>query len=157
VSGRIISPIRLALAVLLVPALAAPALACPPQISIERPAVPTHDGAFLLVHASRGCGRGTLSVIGTAEGLVSGARRSIPLEVAATTTDGVYRVRRQWPGQGVWVLRLVVRVGDGSATALVGVNASGEITTVLQQDPARRTIPNITDADVDAMLHSLAQ
>lgn len=147
----------LAAAALLLVAFSSPALACPPQISIERPAAMSPDSAFLLVHAARGCGFGTLRVIGTAEGLVGGARRSIPLEVAATTTDGVYRVRRQWPGQGVWVLRLVVRVGDGSATALVGVNASGEIATVLQQDPGRRTIPNITDADVDAMLRSLAQ
>lgn len=156
-SGRIISPVRVALAVLLVPALAAPALGCPPQISIERPAARSAGDAFLLVHASRGCHSGTLTVTGTAEGLVGGTRRSIPLEVASTDTDAVYRVRRQWPNQGVWVLRLVVRVGEGSATALVGVNASGEIATVLQQDPGRRAIPNISDADVNAMLHSLAQ
>ena len=155
-SGRIVLPIRLALAALLGPALAAPARACPPQISIESPAAASPDSAFLLVHASRGCGLGKLAVTGTAEGLVGGARRTIPLEVASTETAGVYRVRRQWPGQGVWVLRLVVRVGEGSATALVGVDASGEIVTVRQQDPARRIYPNFTDADVDAMLHSLA-
>lgn len=155
-SGRVISPIRLALAALLAPALAAPATACPPQIVVERPSASSPDGAFLLVHASRGCQSGKLAVTGTAEGLVGGARRSIPLEISLTGTDGVYQVRRQWPGQGVWVLRLVVRVGEGSATALVGVDASGEIAMVRQQDPARRSIPNITDADVDAMLHSLA-
>lgn len=157
-SGRIVPPIRLALAALLAPALAAPALACPPQISIERLGASSNAGdAFLLIHASRGCHPGNLTVSGNAEGLVGGERRSVPLEIAATATDGVYRLRRQWPSQGVWVLRLVVRVGEGSATALVGVNASGQIATVLQQDPGRRTIPTITDADVDAMLHALAQ
>lgn len=155
--GRIISPIRLALAALLAPPLAAPVLACPPQISIERPAVSSPDGPFVLVHASRGCHIGKLTVTGSAEGLIGGERRSMPLDIASTETDGVYRVRRQWPSQGVWVLRLVVRVGEGSATALVGVNASGQIATVLQQDPGRRTIPSVTDADVEAMLTSLAR
>jgi hypothetical protein len=155
-SGRLFTSVRLALAALLTPALAAPAAACPPQITVERPSAAS-DNAFVLVHASPGCQRGNLTVTGTAEGLIDGARRSIVLEVAATGTDGVYRVRRQWPGEGVWVLRLVVHVGEGSATALVGVNAAGEIAAVRQQDPARRIYPYITDADVDAMLNSLAR
>jgi len=152
-TGRIISPLRLAIVLLL--AGATPALACPPQITVERPSTPSSDSAFVLVHAARGCQRGTLTVTGTAEGLVDGQRRSMPLDVVATAADGVYRVRRQWPSEGVWVLRLVVRVGEGSATALVGVNASGEIAAMRQQDPARRLYPNLTDADVDAMLRSL--
>jgi hypothetical protein len=155
--GRILSLLRLALPALLAPALAAPALACPPQITVERPAGPMADSAFVLLHASPGCQIGRLTVTGTAEGLVGGARRSIQLEVAATGTAGVYRVRRQWPSEGVWVLRLVVHVGDGSATALVGVNASGAIAVVHQQDPARRIYPYLTDADVDAMLRSLSR
>lgn len=157
--GRI-TALRLALATLAGGLLTAPALACPPSLSIERPsqrASRVADSAFVLVHAARGCQIGPLSVSGSAEGLVGGERRSIPLQIASTETDGVYRVRRQWPSQGVWVLRLVVRVGEGTATALVGVNASGEIATVLQQDPGRRAILNITDADVEAMLHSLAR
>jgi len=155
-SGRLVTPIRLALAALLAPALAAPALACPPQITVERPSAAT-DTAFVFVHASPGCQRGNVTVTGTAEGLVGGARHSIALDVAAAGTQGVYRVRRQWPRTGVWVLRLVVHVGEGSATALVGVGASGEIVAVREQDPARRIYPYITDADVDAMLRSLAR
>jgi hypothetical protein len=137
-------------------ALAATAAACPPQITVERPGTTSSGSAFLLVHASPGCQHGTLTVTGTAEGLAGGVRRSIPLEVAVTSTAGVYRVRRQWPSRGVWVLRLVARVGADSATALVGLNAAGEIATVRQQDPARRVYPTITDADVDRMLRSLA-
>ena len=123
--------------------------------NVERPGAA--DSAFVLVHASPGCTRGALTVTGTAEGLVNGQRRCVPLEIAATQSAGVYRVRRQWPSEGVWVLRLVVHVGTGSATALVGVNASGEIAQVRQQDPARRIYPYLTDADVQAMLHALAQ
>jgi hypothetical protein len=154
-SGRTILLLRLGLAASLIPALAATARACPPQITVERPGAA--DSAFVLVHASPGCTRGALTVTGTAEGLVNGQRRSVPLEIAATQSAGVYRVRRQWPSEGVWVLRLVVHVGTGSATALVGVNASGEIAQVRQQDPARRIYPYLTDADVQAMLHALAQ
>ena len=152
-SHRLLSPVRLALAALLAPALAA---ACPPQITVERPSAAS-DSTFVLVHASPGCQRGTVTVTGTAEGLVEGQRRSMPLDVAATGTAGVYRVRRQWPRTGVWVLRLVVHVGEGSATALVGVGASGEIEAVRQQDPARRIYPCLTEADVDAMLRTLAR
>lgn len=155
-TGRIVSPIRLALVALLAPALAAPAAACPPQITIERPSAAS-DSVFVLVHASPGCQSGSLTLTGTAQGLVGGVRRSIPLDVAATETAGVYRVRKQWPSEGVWVLRLVVRVGEGSATALVGVDASGAIAEVRQQDPARRLYPSLTDADVDAMLRRLAR
>jgi len=154
--GRIVSPVRLALAALCAPALAAPALACPPLITVERPGVAS-DSVFLLVHASPGCQRGNVTVTGTAEGLIDGARRSIALEVAATGTEGVYRVRRQWPRTGVWVLRLVVRVGEGSATALVGVGASGGIEAIREQDAARRIYPYVTDADVEAMLRSLTR
>ncbi len=155
-NGRIVA-LRLALATAAGGFLAAPAAACPPQITIERPSASASDSAFVLVHASRGCSRGTLAVSGTAEGLVGGERRSIALDVAPTGAEGVYRVRRQWPSGGVWVLRLVVRVGEGSATALVGVDASGAIAQVRQQDPARRLYPYITDADVDAMLHAMAR
>ena len=156
-TGRILSPLRLALTALLAAAVSSPALACPPQITVERPTGAMADSAFVLVHASPGCQMGRLTVAGSAEGLVGGVRRSIPLDVAATETAGVYRVRRQWPSEGVWVLRLVVHVGEGSATALVGVDASGAIAVIRQQDPARRIYPYLTDADVDAMLRSLSR
>jgi hypothetical protein len=163
-TGRILT-LRLALATLVGALAATPGAACPPRIAISRPgaaAAPGGGDAFVLVHASRGCVRGALTVTGTAEGLVNGERRSIRLDVAPADADSVYQIRRQWPSGGVWVLRLVVRVGDygtagSTATALVGVNAAGEIAAVLQQDPGRRTYPTITEADVDAMLRSLAR
>ncbi len=158
--SRIIA-LRLALAIVAATLLTVPAAACPPQISVRRPDSSTPGSAFVLVYASRGCVRGALAVAGTAEGLVDGQRRSMRLAVEAADGDSVYRVRRQWPNQGVWVLRLVVTVGDygatgSTATALVGVNAAGESATIREQDPARRTIPVITDADLERMLRSLA-
>jgi len=135
---------------------AVPAAACPPQVTVEHPAASAADSSFVLVHASPGCQRGLLTVTGTAEGLVGGQRRSIRLDVVPTDAEGVYRVRRQWPSRGVWVLRFVASVGADHAVALVGVSAAGEIVTVRQQDPARRIYPVITDADVERMLRSLA-
>ena len=156
-SGRIISPIRLALAALLAPALAAPALACPPQIVVERPCASVADGAFLLVHASRGCQSGKLTVTGTAEGLVGGARRSIPLEISATGTDGVYRCGGSGrPGRVGAAAR---RAGGRGQRDRAGRRRRLRRDRHWCASRTRRagSIPNITDADVDAMLHSLAQ
>lgn len=139
-------------------ALATPALACPPSISIERPARPPSAGsanAFVLVHALPGCHPGSLAVSGTAEGLVGGERRSIALDVAPTATPDLYVVRRQWPAGGVWVLRLTVTAGGGHATALVGTGASGDVARVREPTRDGGAIRDPGDADVAAMLRAL--
>ena len=64
-------------------------------------------------------------------------------------------VRRQWPSQGVRVLRLTVSQGGDQATALVGVAASGRIAT-MRQAPRRGTSRPVSDADVETLLRSLA-
>lgn len=154
---RLRSP--LAVAALLAAVYATPALACPPWISVELPVNPFASearGAFLLVHAYHGCHAGQLSVSGTAEGLVKGERRSIPLEVAPTATVGLYLVRRQWPGEGVWILNLTVQEGDGHATALVRIGASGTVTAVRVPTLDGRVARTVSDADIEAMLHALA-
>ena len=148
----------LAGAVLLLAALTAPrpARACPPSLVVE----PTSDtaaagGAFLMVRAVPGCHPGALTVSGIAEGLVGGERRSAPLELVAGPAPDVYLVRRQWPREGVWVLRLTVTEGDGHATALVGIGRTGAVVTVRQ--PARRgSIHEVSEADVATLLRSLA-
>lgn len=133
-------------------------LACPPSLTVERPAGASAGGddAFVVVRSFHGCHPGSLAVTGTAEGLVGGARRSMALQLAPTDTAGVYRVRRQWPREGVWVLRLTVTEGDGHATALVGVGPSGDVAVIRQ--PARRgEVREVSDADVAALLHRLAE
>lgn len=137
---------------------AAPVLLCPPQISIERPADTTAGDlrdAFLLVTTRHGCHPGPLTLSGIAVGLVDGARRSIALELVATANPGVYAVRRQWSTDGVWVLRFVVDESGGHVTALVGINRSGDVTTV--RVPGRSgVIRDYSDEDVDTLLRSLA-
>jgi len=153
--GHIISSLTLAL---LPPggySPAAPVLLCPPQISIERPADTTAgDLAFLLVTTRHGCHPGPLTLSGTAVGLVDGARRSLSLTLVATATPGVYAVRRQWSTGGVWVLRFVLDESGGHVTALVGINRSGDVTTV--RVPGRSgVIRDYSDEDVEALLRSL--
>jgi len=156
--GHIIYPLTLALLPPGVHAQAAPVLLCPSQISIERPADTTAGDVrnpFLLVTTRHGCHPGPLTLSSTAVGLVDGARRSISLEVVETANPGVYAVRRQWPTEGVWVLRFVVAEGGGHVTALVGINRSGDVTTV--RVPGRSgVIRDYSDEDVEALLRSLA-
>src|SRR5438105_10626252 len=85
----------------------------PPWLSIESPVNPfdpTARGAAFLVHAVFREGQAQLSDIsGTAEGLVDGSRRSIALRFDATGRPGVFAVRRQWPSDGKWLLRIALQ------------------------------------------------
>ena len=76
------------------------------------------DGQSLVVRTYR-CGTpSSLSLHGRAEGLVSGERRSLELAITAGTEAGVFRVARQWPGEGRWVLVLNV-IGERGVSTLV--------------------------------------
>jgi hypothetical protein len=110
---------------------AAPASAkWPPWLSIESPVNPydpsTH-GAALLVHASFREGPAQLSDLsGSAEGSVNGERRSIALHFDATGRPNVFALRRQWPSEGAWVLRISLR----TTTAIVALDRAGEVASV---------------------------
>src|SRR4051812_33148227 len=45
-------------------------------------------------------------ITATAEGLIDGARKSIPLSASATTPAGVYAINQQWDSQGKWVVAI---------------------------------------------------
>jgi hypothetical protein len=99
----------------------------PPWLSIESPVNPydAHTrGAVFLVHAMTREGIPTVSnVTGTAEGIVGGARRSVALTFDATDRPGVFAVRRQWPSEGTWI----VRVSLFTATAIVTLDHAGNV------------------------------
>lgn len=46
-------------------------------------------------------------VSATAEGLVAGKRRTLPLQVMRFSPSGAYGVARQWPAEGIWTVRVV--------------------------------------------------
>ena len=131
----------------------------PPWISIETPPNPfdaTSRGAFLVVHTYHHGDVVASGVTGSAEGIVSGARRTIPLAFDTTTRRGVYALRKQWPNEGTWML--VINTGGRAqgVTALVDISSQGEVTGV--RVPTRRSsdgwdLPQqVTARDVDAAL-----
>jgi hypothetical protein len=102
----------------------------PPWLSIESPVNP-YDGSLagsvLLVHAATRDGTPTIAdVNGSAEGIVNGARRSIALKFDPTARPGVFAVRKQWPSEGTWLLRISL----SSTTALVTLDAAGRVAGV---------------------------
>lgn len=144
-------------AMLLLPAGAA--LAGPPWISVEIPANPNlreARGAMFLVRAYHHDLARAYRVTGVAEGVVDGQRRSVPFEVASTGTAGLYAVPPPDLDAGRWVLVLTLEAGETDATALVTLDAGGEVAGV--RVPTRGvidgfTIPReVTDAEVEALL-----
>jgi hypothetical protein len=154
--SRLIRFVSLAAAFFAVTAAAAPARAkWPPWLSIESPVNPydgSVSGAVLLVHAATRDGTPTISdVSGSAEGIVNGARRSIALKLDPTSRAGVFAVRKQWPTEGTWLLRISL----ASTTALVSLDGAGRVTGV--NIPATfaegRPIPReVVARDIDSTL-----
>jgi hypothetical protein len=153
----------LALAAIAAVGFAAPALAGPPWISIELPANPydaASRGAFLLVHAFHHGTPVAFPVTGTAEGIVNGERRSVKLEFAKTSRDGVFALRQMWPTEGTWTLVITVSQGPGDgATAVIELGADGAVVSI--KVPTTRqgdwTVPaRVAMADIDAGLRARA-
>ncbi|MBA2684838.1 MAG: hypothetical protein H0U66_10130 [Gemmatimonadaceae bacterium] len=118
-------------AALFVMTAAAPAhVKWPPWLSFESPVNPydrSLDGSVLLVHAATRDGTPTISdVSGSAEGIVNGVRRSIPLKFDATSRPGVFALRKQWANEGTWLLRVSLH----ETTALVTLDALGRVSGV---------------------------
>ena len=143
-------------------AFTSPAIAkWPPWISIESPVNPydpTARGALLLVHATFREGPSQVSdVIGSAEGIVNGQRKSVALRFEATGKPDVYALRKQWPAEGRWVLKLSLR----TTTALVTLDDAGNVASV--QLPTMLTgtgdrVPRaVTAHDVDSVLALVAR
>jgi hypothetical protein len=134
----------------------------PPWVSIESPANPydptTKNAAFLVHALLRENTPATREVVGTAEGLVGGARKSISLRLDATSQPGVFAVTKQWPSEGTWLLRISLN----NTSALVTVDKSGNIGTVtVPTTPATGSsmlLPRaVTAREIDAMLASAAR
>lgn len=99
----------------------------PPWVSVESPVNPfdpTARGALMLVHVTFREGRSTIADLqGTAEGVVNGVRRTVPLRFDDTGRPNTYALRRQWPSDGTWLVRLVVR----QTTAIVTLDQAGNV------------------------------
>ena len=70
-------------------------------------------------------------VIGKAEGIVSGERRSVSLKFGGTSRTGVYALNKQWPSEGTWVLFITANQGpNDDVTAVVELAADGQVAAV---------------------------
>jgi hypothetical protein len=102
----------------------------PPWLSIESPVNPFDQsarGAAFLIHAAIREGAVELSdVTATAEGLVNGVRKSVPIRIEAASRAGTFAVRKQWPAEGTWL----VRVAFHSTTAIVRLGRDGSVAGV---------------------------
>jgi len=88
---------------------------------------PQVKGAVLVVRPD-GCHEpAKAQITGTAEGLVAGARRSIPLKLVALPTPGVYAVFQEWPAEGVWVVSLTGSYLGATTSAIVPIGPKGFI------------------------------
>jgi len=112
-------------------AFAAAAFKWPPWLTVEWPVNPydqANRDALLLVHAAmHDAVPSVRDLAGAAEGMVDGHRQTVPLRFDATSEPGVFAVRRQWPAQGAWMLRITLA---GSTTALVSLDRSGGVSSV---------------------------
>lgn len=137
-------------------AAAAPAmLKWPPWISVESPVNPYDPamrGVAMLVHVAYREGIAKLGdVSGTAEGIVEGRRRTVPLRFDATAQPGTFALRSQWPTDGTWLVRISV----ANTTAIVTLDAAGRVASI--QVPTRLSsglqLPRpISPAEIDSTL-----
>lgn len=149
----------------LILAIASPALAGGFQLSVETPteAADPQLKDVVLIARTYGCHQpadATLSA--TAEGLVNGNRKSLPLELRSIAS-GVYAIKQQWPSEGKWVLALSGTYNGMTRSVLVELGPNGKVLpgTRLQEgnlkgvhaSGARRTL---VAADIDSALQSPA-
>jgi len=142
-------------------ATAAHAAKWPAWISIESPVNPydqTERGAAMIVHVTlRDRVAALADLSGSAEGLVNGARRTVPLRFEATSQPGAFSLRRQWPSGGQWL----VRISFASTTALVTLDRTGSVASAVvptRAAPDGMQLPReVSEREIAAMLANAAQ
>jgi len=146
---------KLSLALAASLSIAVPAVAGGPWISVELPANPySSRGAFVVVHTYLHGTPAPFLVTGTAEGLVGGQRRTLPMTINSSGTGGTMNVMKTWPNEGVWVLKLGV---DGTAmNAAIGVGTSGEVAFVRVPTTRNGAPRQLASSELESMLHALA-
>jgi hypothetical protein len=111
-----------------------------------------HSKSAVFVFRTEGCAEPAKARIdGTAEGLVNGARRSMPLKVMPASKPGVYAVFQNWPPEGAWVINLKGTCNDANAGALVPIGPKGFI-----RESAKFLTRPATSAEIETSLNTLA-
>ena len=143
---------RLALAFSISLAAASPALAGPPWLSLEfRPNFP----AVVLVRTFHHGTPQAMPLTGSAEGLVNGQRRSVPLTFVLADAPNVYSVSNTWGSEGVWVLDISATGDHMGAGAVVGLDRNGETAFARFPRTTAGASRPATPREMDAMLRAL--
>ncbi len=149
-----------ALAAATTPSSARAVFKSPAWLSIEAPVNPYDRetrGQALLVHTQLVEGSARLGDLsGSAEGLVNGTRRSIALRFDSLARPNTFGVRRQWPTEGTWLLRISLH----ETTALVTLDAAGNVSSAKVPMMNTRDIPlprAVTSREIDSALTQAAR
>ncbi len=130
--------------------LAAPMFAGGFFLTLGNPAA-SHDPAAkdaVMIVRPDGCHEPQKAIVrGTAEGLINGKRVSVPLHMVALSQPGMYAVKREWPAEGNWVLRLEAQDGDRHTSAIVKVHAGG-----FDRKGAKYVMAKASNEDVESAL-----
>lgn len=97
-------------------------------LSVEIPPTdnPQFKDAVLLVRPY-GCKKPSdATVSATAEGVVKGERRTVPLRLTSIS-EGVYAIRQEWPAEGAWVLAINGTYSGHDTGVLVRLGANGRV------------------------------
>ena len=108
----------------------------------------------MLVVRSGGCADPAKArITATAEGLVKGVRRSLPLTLEPLRTPGVHSLPREWSnGGGVWIVSLVGTCAGKTAGAIVALGP----TDTYRRESVRLLGHRATAEEIDASLKALA-
>ena len=151
---------RIALAALLSAALATPALAGPPWISVEfrAPRMGQSGDGYLVLRTFHHADAVGYPLSGTAEGIVDGRRTSIPLRFETMQDEaGVFVLTKVWRDGTPWILNIALDAGEHfGAGVVIGVGASGEPAFVRFPRTVDGITRSATSREVDALLQALA-
>jgi hypothetical protein len=89
-------------------------------------------------------------ITGTAEGIVNGARKSVPVQLASTVSPNVFVVPANWAEEGAWVVTLKATCVDAKAGAIVPIGRGGFI-----REAVKVFSRFATSAEVEASLKTL--
>lgn len=141
-------------------ALATPARAGGPWISIETPVNPFNSAlskAYCLVRVYHHGNPAYYPVTATAEGMVNGERKTIPLTLTETGSPGLYGVNFTPEKEGTWIL--VMSVGEKkefqNVTVVVGVGRNGQIASAhvpMKAQGNNRYPLNVQASDIERLL-----
>lgn len=141
-------------------ALATPAFAGGPWISIETPVNPMNPAfskAYCIVRVYHHSNAAFYPVRATAEGIVDGQRKSVVLTLTETASPGVYAVNWTPEKEGTWIL--VMSAGEKkeyhNVSVVVGIGKNGQIASAqvpMKSDGSSRYPLNVQANDIDRML-----